>query len=255
MTKNSIEVYKGNSVNLREFISRSSCKDVLPDNIQISSQYTTTVIKNDLFGKDNGEGKHIILYKYGDFQKTLIVNVKKIERQPGGGARSARIDALFPKMDQLRSKSYKIPELIDAISSYYTEAPTLCMAAVRILVESSCKTFFQYMKDEENNFSFPSLVSRTLILQSCVETAPDYQKYVATQSPEFISAFKTISNQYKITLSKDVKANINNHVNTIGLNMFVHNPQVIASDATVFMSMQVFAPMLNFIYDILLIEK
>ena len=255
LTKNSIEVYKGNSVNLREFISRSSCKDVLPDNIQISSQYTTTVIKNDLFGKDNGEGKHIILYKYGDFQKTLIVNVKKIERQPGGGARSARIDALFPKMDQLRSKSYKIPELIDAISSYYTEAPTLCMAAVRILVESSCKTFFQYMKDEENNFSFPSLVSRTLILQSCVETAPDYQKYVATQSPEFISAFKTISNQYKITLSKDVKANINNHVNTIGLNMFVHNPQVIASDATVFMSMQVFAPMLNFIYDILLIEK
>ena len=105
------------SVNLREFISRSSCKDVLPDNIQISSQYTTTVIKNDLFGKDNGEGKHIILYKYGDFQKTLIVNVKMIERQPGGGARSARIDALFPKMDQLRSKSYKIPELIDAISS------------------------------------------------------------------------------------------------------------------------------------------
>ena len=60
LTKNSIEVYKGNSVNLREFISRSSCKDVLPDNIQISSQYTTTVIKNDLFGKDNGEGKHII---------------------------------------------------------------------------------------------------------------------------------------------------------------------------------------------------
>lgn len=90
-------------------------------------------------------------------------------------------------------------------------------------------------------------------IASALETF--YGTYVATQSPEFISAFKTISNQYKITLSKDVKANINNHVNTIGLNMFVHNPQVIASDATVFMSMQVFAPMLNFIYDILLIEK
>lgn len=255
LTKISIDIYKGNTINLREYIAETSCKDLVPEDIEISSQDMGTIVKNDLFDKDNAEGRHVILYKYGDFQRTLNVNVKEIKRQPGSGVKSPRINTLFHGIEQLRSKSYKIPELIDAISSYYTEAPTLCMAAVRILVEASCRTFFQYLKDEENNFSFSSLVNRVLNLQSCIETTPDYQCYVAVHSSEFVDEFKRISERYKTTLSKDVKSNINNHVKTIDLNMFVHNPQIVAADTTVFMSMQVFAPMLNYIYDILLIEK
>lgn len=255
LTKETIEIYRGNSVNLREYIYQNSCKDLLPENIVIRPQSSQTVVKNELFDKDNVKGRHVVLYKYGDFQKTLIVNVKEIVRQPGAGEKSSRIDSLFPKLAQLRDKSYRIPELIDAISSYYTVAPTLCMAAIRILIEASCRTFFQYMKDEKNDFSFPSLVNRTLSLQDCVEEAPDYKNYVAIQAPDFINEFIIISEEYKTKLSKDVKKNIKNHVETIDLDMFVHNPQTVASDTRVFLTMQVFAPMLNYIYDILLIDK
>jgi len=34
--------------------------------------------------------------------------------------------------------------------------------------------------------------------------------------------------------------------------MFIHNPDIVATDTTVYMTMQIFAPMLNFIFDALL---
>lgn len=254
LSKTAIEVYKGNTVNLQDYIIPSSCKDVTLDSIQIIADNQATIICNDLFSKDNAVGRHVVLYKYGEFQRTLVINVKEIEKQPGGGAKTPRIDELFPKLDMLRNKSFKIPELVDAISSYYIEAPTLCMAAIRILVEASCKAYFQHLKNEENDFSFPSLVSRTMNLQSCVDTAPDYKNYVAVHEQAFIDSFKNVSAQYNTTLSKDVKANINNHINTIDLNMFVHNPLIIATDTTVFKTMQIFSPLLNYVFDVLLIE-
>lgn len=254
LSKNYIEVYKGNTINLQDYIVPSSCKDVKLENIQIIAESATTIVSNDLFSKDNALGRHLILYKYGEFQRTLLINIKEIEKQPGGGAKTPRIDILFPKLDLLRSKSFKIPELVDAISSYYIEAPTLCMAAIRILVEASCKAYFQYLKNEENDFSFPSLVSRTMNLQSCVETTPDYKNYILGHEQKFIDAFKNVSAQYNIALARDVKTNINNHVDTIGLNMFVHNPSVVATDTTVLKTMQIFSPLLNYIFDVLLIE-
>ncbi len=254
LSRTSIEVYKGNTVNLRDYIISSSCRDVTPDDIQISAANQATMVINDRFSKDNVEGSHIILYRYGDFQRTLIVNVKEIDRQPGGGAKTPRINELFPKLDMLRSKSFKIPELIDAISSYYVEAPTLCMAAIRILVEASCKAFFQYLKKEENDSSFQSLVNRIMNLQSCVETTPDYLNYVASHEQSFIESFKNVSAQYTIELSKDVRTNIKNHVEIIDLNMFVHNPSVITTDITVLKTMQIVSPLLNYIFDVLLIE-
>lgn len=254
LSKNFIEVYKGNTVNLQDYIVPNSCKDVKLENIQIVADNQATIVSNDLFSKDNAVGRHLILYKYGEFQRTLVVSVKEIEKQPGGGAKTPRIDILFPKLDMLRSKSFKIPELVDAISSYYVEAPTLCMAAIRILIEASCKAYFQHLKNEENDFSFPSLVSRTMNLQSCVETTPDYKTYISGHNQTFIDAFKNVSSQYNTALARDVKTNINNHVNTIELNMFVHNPLVIATDTTVFKTMQIFSPLLNYIFDVLLIE-
>lgn len=254
LSKNFIEVYKGNTVNLQDYIVPNSCKDVKLENIQIVADNQATIVSNYLFSKDNAVGRHLILYKYGEFQRTLVVSVKEIEKQPGGGAKTPRIDILFPKLDMLRSKSFKIPELVDAISSYYVEAPTLCMAAIRILIEASCKAYFQHLKNEENDFSFPSLVSRTMNLQSCVETTPDYKTYISGHNQKFIDAFKNVASQYNTALARDVKTNINNHVNTIDLNMFVHNPSVIATDTTVFKTMQIFSPLLNYIFDVLLIE-
>ncbi len=254
LSKTEINLYKGNTVNLQDYIVPSSCKDVVLNNIQISADNQATIIYNGLFSKDNEVGRHVILYKYEEFQRTLVVNVKEIRKQPSGGAKTPRINDLFPKLDMLRNKSFKIPELVDAISSYYIEAPTLCMAAIRVLVEASCKAYFQYLKKEENHFSFSSLVDRTMNLQSCVEAAPDYKNYVAVHQQVFIDSFKNVSAQYNTTLSKDVKTNIKNHIATIDLNMFVHNPLIIATDTTVFKTMQIFSPLLNYVFDVLLIE-
>lgn len=255
LLKSNINIIKGNTINLREQIDPKSCKDVTPESIHISSKHKTTIIKEDLFDKNNSVGDHIILYNYEDFQRTLNVAVKNIERQPGSGARSPRIDVLFPKLDDLRQSSFKLPELIDAISSYYVQAPTLCMAAIRILVESSTKSFFQYLSNSETEGDFPSIVNKVLNIRDCNSKNPDYIQYIMSKDSNFKTEFDRISNEYNATLSKDVKKNINNHLNMIDLNMFVHNPNIIASDTTVYTSMQIFSPLLNYIFDILLFLK
>lgn len=252
LQKSMIVVYKGNSLNLRDYIVLSSCKDVSPDKINIFSESKNTIIKNDLFDKSNIVGQHTVLFRFDEFQRTLLITVKEVERLPGVGAKSPRIDILFPKLDQLRERSYKIPELVDAISSYYVQAPTLCMAAIRILVESSSKSFFQALYDEEVVMSFPSLVSRVMNLRDCNTKNADYIKYISNQDCSFISDFHRISDEYQTALSKDVKKNINSHLDYIDLDMFVHNPNIVATDVTVYKSMQIFSPLLNYIYDVLL---
>jgi len=253
LQKSMITIYKGNSVNLRDFIVSSSCKDVTPDSIAILSQSKDTIIKNDLFDKNNSVGQHIVFYRYDDFQRTLSITVKEIERQPGAGAKSPRMDILFSKLDELREHSFKLPELVDAISSYYVQAPTLCMAAIRILIESSAKEFFEHLVDEEVIDSFPSLVNRVMNIRDCHPKNPDYIKYISVQEPKFIAEFQRISAEYQVSLSKDVKTNINAHLKEISLDMFVHNPAIIATDTTVYRSMQIFAPLLNYIFDVLLL--
>ncbi len=253
LQKNMITIYKGNSVNLRDFIVVSSCKDVTPESITILSQSKDTVIKNDVFDKNNSVGQHIIFYRYDEFQRTLSITVKEIERQPGAGAKSPRIDILFSKLDELREHSFKLPELVDAISSYYVQAPTLCMAAIRILIESSAREFFEHLVDEEATDKFPSLVNRVMNIRDCYPKNPDYIKYISVQDPKYITEFHRISAEYQISLSKDVKTNINVHLKEIALNNFVHNPAIVATDTTVYRSMQIFAPLLNYIFDVLLL--
>lgn len=92
-------------------------------------------------------------------------------------------------------------------------------------------------------------------MQSCTETAPDYKEYILPHNQKFINDFKEISSKYNTVLSKDIKKNINAHIENIGLDMFVHNPNIVATDVTVYRSMQVFAPLLNFVFDVLLLEK
>ena len=210
-----------------------------------------------LFGKNNDVGQHIILYKYGDFQRTLVVNVKAIVQNTGTETKPQpqRIDIMFSQLDQLRSQSFKIPELIDAISAYYVKAPTLCMAAIRILVEASCKSFFQFLKNEENDTSFESNVNKVINLQKCDERDNDYKEYVLQHNPDFILEFKNISEKYNVALSKDVKNNINSHMKEVDLNRFIHNPLIVTTDTTVFQSMQIFSPLLNYIFDVLLMKS
>ena len=253
LSKSSITVYKGNSFNLRDYIVAESCKDVTPESIEIvPAQKDTIIINNDIFDKSNVAGSHIVYFRYGEFQRTLDISVKEIERQPGAGAKSPRISTLFPNLNLLRNYSIKLSELVDAISSYYVQAPTLCMAAIRILLESSAKAFLKAMHDEEINDSFQSVVNRVLNLRDCHEKNQDYKKCFDVKGPDFMARFKEISDSYETRLSKDVKTNINTHIKQIELDMFVHNPDIIATAATVYRSMQIFSPLLNYIFDVLI---
>lgn len=256
LSKGSITVYKGNSYNLRDFIVAESCKDITPECIEIiPARKDITIINNDVFDKSNSVGQHIVYFKYGDFQRTLDITVKEIERQPGAGAVSPRIISLFPNLTLLMKYSIKLPELVNAISSYYVQSPTLCMAAIRILIESSAKAYFKSLSNEEIAWSFSSVVNRVINLRECDENSPDYIKYVAGQSSDFITKFKRISAEYASLLSKDVKANINSTLKEIELDMFVHNPDIIATDTTVYRTMKIFAPLLNYIFDVLIIAN
>lgn len=252
LTKSSITVYKGNSYNLRDYIVAGSCKDVTPESVEIiPARKETTIINNDVFDKSNPVGQHIVYFRYGDFQRTLDITVKEIERQPGVGAKSPRIDTLFPSLNLLRGCSIKLPELVDAISSYYVQAPTLCMAAIRILVESSSKAFFKALYNEEVTDSFASVINRVINLRDCNTNNRDYKKYLSAKDPEFITGFQKISDKYRAILSRDVKTNINTHIKEFELDMFVHNPDIIATDVTVYRAMQIFSPLLNYIFDVL----
>ena len=255
LSKTSITVYKGNSVNLRDFIIPDSCKNVTSESISIVSEGNDTVVKNDMFSRNNSVGQHIVYYKYDEFQRTLVINVKEIERQSGSGVKPPRIDILFSKLDELRKHSFKLPELIDTISSYYVQAPTLCMAAIRILIESSAKAFFEYLSGEKEVDSFPSLVNRVINIRDCNPKNLDYIKYISHQDPKFVAEFRHVSTEYQTDLSKDGKKNINTHLNEIDLDMFIHNPNAVATDTSVYKSMQIFSPLLNYIFDILLLPQ
>lgn len=253
LSKSNTTIYKGNTYNLREFIIPTSCKDVTPESIEIIPENKdVTIVNKDIFDKSNSVGQHIIYYRYGDFQRTLCITVKEIELQPGAGAKSPRIDSLFPKLDKLRKCSIKLPELIDAISSYYIQAPTLCMAAIRILLESSSKAFLQALCEEEITSSFSSSVDRVINVRDCNNQNPDYKKIMSKKDSVFIAEFNRISNIYKSSLSKDVKRNIHTHIKEIELDMFVHNPEIISTDVTVYRTMKIFTPILNYIFDVLI---
>lgn len=253
LTKTIISLNEGNTVNLRDYIDPSSCIDTSSSTIQIKAKNAATIINDDLFSKDNKIGQHIILYYYEEVQKTLIVNVKQIEEQPGSGGKSPRIDALFPKIDALRSKAFKVTELIDGISANYVQCPTLCMAAIRVLLEASINTFFEKFSYELLDISLDGMMNKVMNISACNEKDPDYVKYIGTKDRELVNKFKEISLGYASSFSKDGKKNINNHYKEIDLNMFIHNSSVTATDRTVFQTMQIFAPLLNYIFDILLL--
>lgn len=255
LMKQNISINRGNTINLRDLISPKNLRDTTIESISITPENNQTIINDDLFDKANGIGMHTIVFSVGNFQKTLYISVIDVPTQPGSGAISPRIESMFPTLQNLKNKNYKIPELIEAISSYYISAPTLCMAAIRILVESSCKEFFTVVTKREMDSDFPQLVSKILNMRDCDERNPDYRIAVETQSQSFMDMFNSIAKSNEFSLSKDVKKNINNHLSEISLNAFIHNPKVYATDVTVYNSMQILSPLLNFIFEIILIEE
>ena len=255
LIKDKITVPEGNTINLRRYISSDSCIDVSPDDIEIVADDSSTILTGDYFDKKNKPGRHVINYMYGDYQRRLAVEINAIDLQPGFGLESPSIISHFHKLDELRDCSIKIPELIIAISSYFREAPTLCMAAVRILVDCSTRAFIASILNEEAGDNLQGTVNRVMNICECNSNNKDYCSLSKNREFAFINGFNSISSKYKLLLSRDVRKNINYTIDEIDLNMFVHNPNIIATDTTVQKTMQIFSPLLNYIFEVLILDS
>lgn len=126
------------------------------------------------------------------------------------------------------------------------------MAGVRILVELSSKAFFEALGQEGDKGSFESVVNRVIKIQDCNTGNPDYGTYISQREESFVLRFNEISQKHGSKLTKDVKKNIQNSIKDIDLDMFVHNPNIIGIGDTVVRVMEIFAPLLNYIFDILI---
>lgn len=254
LTKNFVKIQEGNTINLRRYISRDSCIDVSPDDIEIVADNTSTILYDDLFDKNNKDGRYVISYTYGDYQCKLVIDVLSIDLQPGFGLKSHSISSLFNKLDELRQCSIKIPELIDAISSYYHESPTLCIAAVRILIDCSTRSFLTSVLDEDAGDNLKGAINCVMNICECNSNDKKYNKICSGKEKVFINEFNSISAKHKRILSRAVRRCINNTIDEIDLNMFVHNPNAIATDTTVKTTMQIIAPLLNYIFEVLILD-
>ena len=252
LLKEKIDINEGDSYNLRKLIDSRKCIEVLPANIDIVPKNKKTIIREGVFDRDNSVGQHIIYFRIKEFQRTLEIHVKKIETPSEININKIRVIGLFPEINALRLYSTRLPELVDAISLYYDTAPTLCMAGVRILVELSSKAFFEALGQEGDKGSFESVVNRVIKIQDCNTGNPDYGTYISQREESFVLRFNEISQKHGSKLTKDVKKNIQNSIKDIDLDMFVHNPNIIGIGDTVVRVMEIFAPLLNYIFDILI---
>ena len=91
------------------------------------------------------------------------------------------------------------------------QAPTLCMAGVRVLLESAAKAFFLTFNIDEVDCSLPSLLDRIMNLRDCHPKNPDYQKYIESQGLTYKDRFDVVASKYALVLAKDVKENIRAH--------------------------------------------
>ena len=125
------------------------------------------------------------------------------------------------------------------------------MAGVRILVECSCRAFILAVIKEDSDDGFINVVNRVLNIRDCNDKNEDFKTCKEIWNSTYIKSFEAISDSYRLDLTRDVKRNINNTVKEVDLNMFVHNPRSLSTEMAVQNTMRIFAPLLNYITDVL----
>lgn len=126
------------------------------EDIQITSN-NARIVDGYLFAANNSPQTHSILYKYSDeISQTAQLTVKPIQ--------SKTSDNLKKKLPHPCQKYSKITDVIYAIAENHTKHPTLCVIALRPLIEFSLKVFIaefypsaeweKIKKDEKTNKTF-----------------------------------------------------------------------------------------------------
>ncbi|MBR4254777.1 MAG: ATP-binding protein [Lentisphaeria bacterium] len=238
LKKASITILEKNAFDLRSLIKATSLKNLSIGDIKISSN-GLKILNGATLSSDNLPGQYVVFYKFSDeIAKTIQVTIKQIHYKE-----TDKIQKLFPYQC---SKYPKISDVIASISESYTNHPTLCMIAMRPLVEFALKAFILefYSKPEsdaifakeKNNRSFGVIDNLTSLFQRI------RNKKLAI-APSILS-------KYEKTLI-DCSGHITKAYDKLDLNAYVHNPNTHASPNEVMQFMKKLQPFLNFVIEAL----
>lgn len=229
---------EGTSLELSQYINKSSIVGISISDIEISS--TEVKVKKNYLASDTLPGDYIISYCYENDEYRIIKQLQ-LTVTPLRLKESRRITDLFPNCRHL-IKYYKIRDIIVDIAECYTAHPTICMIALRTLIEASFKAFEEEVFNEKvDNSSCYSIEQKWKWVRMEVEK----------ENPLIPS---TILRKYKVKIDASHK-NIIRYYKELELNAYIHRNDTISTPNEVLASAKRFSLWLNFIIDSLLYKQ
>lgn len=238
LIRQSLKSTEGTSVELSQYINKSSIVGISIFDIKISSDEVS--IKKNYLPHDTLPGEYTIKYSYtGDDYK--IVNLLYLTVTPLRLKESKKIIDIFPNCRRLVSY-FKIKEIIGDIAECYTLHPTICMISIRTLIEASFKAFeeevFKTKVDNSSKYD--------------IEQKWKWIKMEVEKSNPLIP--ECILDKYQAKIAANHK-NIIKYYKELEPNAYIHRNDTIASPNEVYAAVKRFSLWLNFIIDSLLVKQ
>ena len=238
LKQSSLKSPEGTSVDLSQYIKKSSIVGISISDIEISSNEVS--IKKNYLAPDTHPGEYVINYTYTDADYE-IVNPLHLTVTPLRLKESKKIIDLFPTCQNL-TRYYKIKDVIVDIAESYTLHPTLCMIAIRTLIEASFKAF-----EEEVFNTTVENSSKYDIEQKWKWIKLEVEKGNALIHPSILS-------KYQVKICANHKSTIM-YYKELEPNAYIHRNDTIASANEVYTAVKRFSLWLNFIIDSLIIKQ
>lgn len=229
---------EGTSVELSQYINKSSIVGISISDILISSNDVS--IKKNYLASDTHPGEYTINYSYTD-EDYAIVNPLYLIVTPLRLKESKKVANLFPTHRNL-VKYFKIKDIITDIAECYTLHPTICMIAMRTLIEASLKAFEEEVfKQKVDNSKGYDIEQKWKWIKNEVELGN------SLISPGILE-------KYKVKLSNNHKSIIK-YYKELEPNAYIHQHDTIATPNEVYAAAKRFSLWLNFIIDSLLVKQ
>ena len=238
LRKASFTVLENNTFDLRNIIKSSSLKNLEIGDIKISSD-RAKVLNGTTLASNNLPGHYIVFYKFSDeIAKTAQLTIKPIHYKE-----SDRLQRFFP----YRCLKYpKITDVILAISESYMRHPTLCMIAMRPLVEFALKAFiFEWYPKQESDKIFAAEKKNHSF--GVIDILDGLFQRLRTKK---LTVDPSVLAKYEKTLIDD-GGHISKAYNKLGLNDYIHSPNTHATPNEVKQFMKKLQPFLNFVIEAL----
>ena len=238
LIKNEIEISDGTSLELMQFINKSSIVNIPITDITISSDFAK--IKDNYFTKDNNPDDYVVTYSYfenhHEIINKLLIKVRHLRVRE-----SKKIKDIFPKHKNI-SKYFKIKDVISDIAECHTLHPTICIIGIRTLIEISLKAFQEEIFNEQvDNSKEYDVDAKIKWVYNCVSMEDD-------------KIDKILIQEYKVKLASNYKKTIK-YYKELSPNMYIHEHDTIAGPKDVYVAARRFSLLLNFIIDALLLKQ